>query len=243
MKIAVCDDSVFDLENLIKILTQYFKSKNIGAHIDKFSNPQILLNKILIDGANYYDVYILDIVMQKNGIDVAKSILQKNENAIIIFQTSSREFAVEAFRVRAFDYILKPLDQRQIFDCLGRLNIAFEQEKKDIFQLKTNDLNLVTIKINEIMYIESKDRRLLFHMKNREIISSTMLRTKFLESIPFDYERLHFIECHNSFVVNMHYISTIQNSDFKLSNNELVPISKRLYKDAKEKYIKYLIGE
>ena len=80
-------------------------------------------------------------------------------------------------------------------------------------------------------------------MKNKEIISSTMLRTKFLESIPFDYERLNFIECHNSFIVNMYYIASIQNSDFKLNNNELVPISKRLFKEAKEKYIKYLIGE
>lgn len=243
MKIAICDDSSRDLNNLYQIINMYFLEKREKVSIDKFTNPQILLNKIFLEGAETYDVFILDIIMQQNGIEVAKKIMKLFPHALIIFQTSSPEFAVDAFRVRAYDYILKPLNQSQVYECLDRVNQSIQTEKKTVFQIKSIDLALVTIDIKDILYIECSERRLLFHLKDNSVISSTTLRNKFLESIPFDYNEENFLECHNSFLINMNYIKTIKDNEFIMLNDRIVPISKRLLKYSKEKYIKYLLGE
>ena len=243
MKIAICDDSVKDLNYLETLVTSYFKEKSIKFSVEKFNNPKTLLNKLFLEGSSSYDVFILDIIMQQNGIEIAKRINKIYPHALIIFQTSSPEFAVDAFRVRAFDYIMKPLNKSQIFECLDRVNEVLNTEKKTVFQVKTSDLSLVTIDIKDILYVESSDRRLLFHMVDHSIISTTTLRTKFLDSIPFDYNEENFVVCHSSFLVNMNHIKTIKDSEFIMTNNRCVPISKRMLKDAKDKYIKYLIGE
>ena len=46
MKIAICDDSIKDLENLYQILLDYYKDKDFKVSIEKFNNPKILLNKL-----------------------------------------------------------------------------------------------------------------------------------------------------------------------------------------------------
>jgi DNA-binding LytR/AlgR family response regulator len=80
-------------------------------------------------------------------------------------------------------------------------------------------------------------------MIDGNIVSTTSLRTKFIESIPFDFEQEQFILCHNSFIVNMNQIKTIRDSEFIMFNNKSVPISRRLLKKVKEKYVQYLVGE
>lgn len=243
MKIAICDDSIKDLENLYQILLDYYKDKDFKVSIEKFNNPKILLNKLFLEGSETYDVFILDIVMQQNGIDVAKKINNIYPHATIIFQTSSVEYAIDAFKVRAMDYILKPLDKNQVFDCLDRLVEETSSNKRNVCQIKTSDLSLITLDIKEICFIESLNRRLIFHMVNGHNISSTSLRTKFLESIPFDFEAEQFVLCHNSYIVNMNQIKLIKESEFIMFNNQIVPISRRMIKEVKERYTKYLLGE
>ena len=141
------------------------------------------------------------------------------------------------------DNIAAVLEQGRVEEFFIQRGEVLLNEKKTVFQVKTSDLSLVTIDIKNLLYIESNERRLLFHLSNNEIISTTTLRTKFLESIPFNYSEENFVECHNSFLVNMNHVKTIKDNEFIMSNDKSVPISKRLLKETKERYIKYLIGE
>ena len=243
MKIAICDDTKLDLENLTAIIQEYAKLNNVQITIESYNDPEKLLNKVRYFSANEYDGFVLDVVMQKNGIDVAAKLRESEKDIPIIFATSSKEFALDAFRVRAFDYILKPLDRNQVYECLERLVEHVKKTPKNICSIKTLEHTLITIDIKTITYIESNDRRMFIHLNNKEIITSTSLRTKFLESVPFDYEHYNFICCHNSFLVNMNYIRAINDDSFLLKNNEKVPISKRMFTQVKDKYIKYLLGE
>lgn len=242
MKIAICDDSKIDLQYVSNLVEEFFKSKQSTVKIDKFLNPRILLNKLTEDDNQLYDLFILDIVMSQNGISVAQRINKLFPNAVIVFQSTSRDFAVEAFRVRAFDYILKPLNRLQIFDCLNRVYEKFSPSNKSIIQIKDSELYLTTIVIQDIAYIESYNRRLIFHMNDGRSIYSTTLRNKFLDSIPFDLEANNFVACHASFVVNMNQVKSISNNSFILFNSRSIPISKRSYATIKKMYIDYLVG-
>ena len=75
------------------------------------------------------------------------------------------------------------------------------------------------------------------------MITSTTLHSKFLESIPFDYEKLNFINCHASYVVNMNHVKSMNDKSFIMKNEEVIPISKNLLTIVKKRYINYLVGE
>ena len=85
---------------------------------------------------------------------------------------------------------------------------------------------------------------MIIHTMKGEDIITTSLRTKFLESIPFDYTKYDFVNCHSSFIVNLNYVKAIKNdSSFLLKNGEIIPISKRFYQKVKNIYCSYLIGD
>ena len=178
-----------------------------------------------------------------NGVDIAAIIKRYCPEAIIVFTTTSRDFAIDAFSVRAFDYLLKPLDQSKVFECLKLMLNSLSSTPKTMVQIKTKDHSIAAIEIKDISYIESLNRRLLFHKKDGNFIETTSLRTKFLESIPFDYQKYNFVTCHVSFVVNLNYIKSITDKYIILKDNTNIPISKAMYQDVKKQYIKFLVGD
>lgn len=242
MKITICDDTLSDLESTLKILNKYAKVNNIKIDIEKHNHPANLINQVSFKPEEYR-IFFLDIVMQKNGIDVAKEIRKYCKDAIIIFTTSSKEFAIDAFEVNAYHYLLKPLDKKKVFECLDNIINNLISSTPNVFQIKTNDKNIVTIDVKEISFIESLNRRISIHLRNEEVILSTSLRAKFLDSIPFDYENSGFINCHASYIVNMNDVKGITDKAFTMKNGEIIPISKNLFSYVKKTYIQYLVGE
>ena len=242
MKFTICDDTLSDLNNLEIILKAYALNNNISIEIEKYNNPVELIKNVS-NSSQDYQIFFLDVVMPKNGIDTAKKIRSFCENPIIIFTTSSKEFAIDAFSVRAYDYILKPLEQDKVFECINRLLNEINNVPKSTCKIKTNDLTITSINIKDIAYIESINRRIQFYMKNGDVITSTTLHSKFLESIPFDYAKFGFINCHASYVVNMNYIKAITDKSFSLKNDEKIPISKSMLQTVKKTYINYLVGD
>lgn len=242
MKITICDDTLSDLKNLENLLNLYANTNNISITLEKYTNPDDLLNKVSFNPTNYR-LFFLDIVMQKSGIDLAAKIRKYCEDAIIVFTTSSKEYAIDAFGVRAYDYLLKPLNSKQLDLCLNRLLDELNNTPKQVCKIKTNDYTITTINIKDIAYIESINRRIVIHKKDNEEITSTTLHSKFLDSIPFDFEKCNFINCHASYIVNLNYVKSINDKSFIMKNDEVIPISKSLLAQVKKTYIKYVVGD
>ena len=244
MKIAICDDTQTELDLVKKLVIEYFKSKNIPIDIDIFTDPKILLNKVTyFPEDTTYDIYFLDIIMPLNGIELSRALKKLNKDGVIIFTTTSTEFAIDAFSVDATDYLLKPINKEKLFARLDSVLNTLSNGKKENIVIKGEDHNYYTINIEDILYIESYNRRMVVYLENGEKIITPVLRTKFLEEIPFEYERYNFLNCHSSYVVNLNKVSAVSGMFFVLKNGKEIPISKRLAKEAKEKYVQYLLGE
>lgn len=242
MKFTICDDTPSDLLAMESVINQYAKINNISIDIEKHSNPESLLKRVMFSPDDYR-IFFLDIVMQSSGIDLAAKIRKYREDSVIIFATSSREFAIDAFGVRAYDYILKPLNKQQVFKCIERLIGDIKATPTMVCKIKTSDYNITTINVKDISYIESMNRRIIFHLRNGKEIVSTTLHSKFLESIPFDYEKSNFVNCHASYIVNFNYVKSINDKSFIMKNDEVIPISKSLLTTVKRAYINYLAGD
>lgn len=243
MNIIVCDDEKKELDNTSKLISDYSKKNNIKVNIRKYIGSNELVSNLKYIKNNEVDVIFLDIIMKQNGIELAELIRQMNIKAPIIFTTTSKEYALDAFKVHAFDYLVKPLDRENMSLCLNRLIEHLNIKAKSTFSVKNDVLDFVTIDINEIMYIESNERRILYHMTNNEVVRSVSIRTKFSTSIPFDYNNYNFLNCHSAFIVNMNYIKGITEISFVMKNNDIIPISKKYFANVKKVYANYLLGE
>lgn len=110
LQIAICDDNIDELSNMVQLINQYRTSRNFSCEYAVFPNGFELISTL--EKGKLFDIYCLDIIMPGfTGIDVAKEIRCFDKNAPIIFFTSSPDFALESYSVKAINYILKPISK------------------------------------------------------------------------------------------------------------------------------------
>ncbi len=98
--------------------------------------------------SNHIDVAFVDIEMPNiNGIELADRFIDINEKVNIVFVTAYSEFAVEAFRINALDYLLKPIKAERLKDTIERLPKTDTTEKKSS-SIKVDCFGKFQVKIN-----------------------------------------------------------------------------------------------
>ncbi|MBQ9403989.1 MAG: response regulator transcription factor [Synergistaceae bacterium] len=111
MHIAIVDDSLTDLLRLKNFIKSWLSLHESG-DIKSFMSGQELL-KHFIPGA--FNIIFLDIIMNElNGIETARQLRRLDSRLLIVFITSPREFAFDAFELHTFDYVVKPYINKDI---------------------------------------------------------------------------------------------------------------------------------
>ncbi|MGL4641730.1 MAG: LytR/AlgR family response regulator transcription factor [Cetobacterium sp.] len=219
---------------------KFFINSNTNFQIEKeFENPIDALKYI---EANEVDVVFLDINMPElDGMTLGKIIHRVNKNIKLVFISAYKDFAVEAFEIKAFDYILKPYSEDRIITLLE--NIVEKIKKIDsapkdynIKKITVNsDSKMLVVSTDNILYIEADEKETNIFMK--EIMYTSKLKISQLENILS--EEL-FFRCHRSYIVNIDkiievepwfngtYILKVSNSNFK------IPVSRNKVKELKE---------
>lgn len=92
-----------------------------------------------------------------NGIDTARRLRQRQEETVLIFVTGIKEYVFDALDLYAFQYLLKPLDEKKFAEVLDRAvkEAGRKKEKRGLF-IKAKNL---TLELDDILYIESRGRR------------------------------------------------------------------------------------
>lgn len=210
MKIAICDDDSLCRAKLLDILADYAEArKDADILFEVFSDPQALL--CAARAGNAFDIYILDIVMPGiNGIQLGQALRADGANGKIIYLTSSEEYALASFRVRAFDYLLKPIEKVSFWEVLDQAITAVPEKKGKVLIVKTKDSN-ARIAYDSVLYGELKRRAVTYHLTNGITVESTTLRIPFTEAVSNLLSDPRFVLCGASMVVNMHYVTMVEN--------------------------------
>lgn len=220
---------------------KFFINQNGGLNLLKeFENPIDALK--FINSNLDIDVIFLDINMPElNGINLGQIIYNLNPEIKIIFTTAYREYAVEAFEIRAFDYILKPYSEKKIMNTLENL-VKIVKKSKDTRKIDKitvlENEKIVVISLEEIYYIEANEKDTYIYTKNG-CYSSKFKISKWEEILP----NKKFYRTHRGYIVNLDiikeiepwfngtYILKLQDIDFK------VPVSRNNTKDFKELFL------
>ncbi|MBQ9333356.1 MAG: response regulator transcription factor [Lachnospiraceae bacterium] len=127
MRVAICDDSQLDAKRIEWALT----SMSADAEISYYSSGHAFIEAV--ESGILYDVVFLDIYMPgENGVDVAERIRELLPDIGIIFSTSSPDHAVEAFKVQAVDYLIKPSPEIDIVRAFTRVGLASDRRSNTV---------------------------------------------------------------------------------------------------------------
>ncbi|HCQ29178.1 MAG TPA: hypothetical protein DIU39_02765 [Flavobacteriales bacterium] len=207
--------------------------------IDSLSVPLMVVGQSnnLLDGVELIkklkpQLVFLDIQMPlHNGLKIRKFLSEKESNFHLVFITAYEQYTIQAIRLSAFDYLLKPIDTEELKDCIYRV-IEQNNDKNNIFNqlqvLDKSNNNVLVIKshegtqfvnVEDIITIEADGMYSKFNLKNQTIISSKPLKM---------YEAVHtdLFRCHRSYIVNINTIEKLDSQFIKLRNNEKIPISR-----------------
>ena len=210
--------------------------------IAEFDNPLDTLTFLKNSTA---DVIFLDINMpDMNGISLGKIISKMCPDMKIIFITAYKDYAVDAFEIKAFDYLLKPYSESRIKSLLKSLvNIKSEVTTS----IRNNNLKKITVNIgerlyvislNDIDYIEASEKETLIFSNQKKYISKIKI-SKWEEMLQGN----HFYRCHRSFIINLDKITEIEqwfNSSWilKIKNyTTAIPVSRNNIKELKELFL------
>lgn len=155
--IAICDDTEEDITLLSDALYSYDPSFEIISYTDGLK-----LLEDFQDIKNDIDILFLDIYMPGlNGIETAESIRKVRKDLKIIFITSSKEHYPEAYEVFAFNYILKPMDKKRLYNILEQVldDLKKDSNQKISFTYKSK---VYSVEHRHILFIESRDKLILF---------------------------------------------------------------------------------
>lgn len=177
--------------------------------------------KDFINSKNNYDLILLDINMpHSNGLEIANLIREKNKDVIIIFVTSLMQYAIEGYKVRAFDFILKPVSDLSLRSVLERA-IDYLTNKNATISITLNRNQIKIINIEELKYIEVIGHKLIFHCSKENYEIKGVL-TSYTEEL----ERHYFSLCNRCYLVNLKYVTEIDR-EYVLLNNEKLLLSRR----------------
>ena len=128
MKIALCDDDEKELSNIRSLLDSYQKTHNIPFTYQEYrSSCELALQA----SKERFDIYLLDILMpHMTGMQLAREIRTFDHAADIIFLTTSSDFAVESYTVKATNYLMKPVSSNAFFAAMDDILRAKTQEPR-----------------------------------------------------------------------------------------------------------------
>ena len=180
IKIALCDDNKNHQEKIKTLLLEYFKS---GASIDIYAEGQKLLRHIEWEGEEAYDLYILDVIMPGlSGIELGKKLRSAGVFAPVIYLTSSKEYAVDSYNVRAFHYLVKPVEKEKLFSVLKQAQNLIAQEKAACITVDTPG-GVEVLKLSDILYAELYARSVRYYLAGGTYKDSKKLRVSFQKAV------------------------------------------------------------
>ncbi len=232
MRIAICDDMPEELEKIRSAAELYGKKRCIRFEINTYGSANDFLADIEKDGD--FGAALLDVCMPDiSGIEAARKIRSLNKKINIIFLTTSRDYAVEAFSLSAAHYLVKPFSEEQFDEAMDR--IFGGSNEKNCITVRCDD-ELRALELNDVEFFEIRGHDMHIFMMGGEHICIRQTMCSVRGQIG---ENALFADCGASYIVNLGHIKKMTASVLTMQCGERIPVPRRAYAQLEKRYLDY----
>ncbi len=230
MKIAIVDDEDFFLDQIKVTMNDKLSGMGIAIEqIDQFHSSEEFFKEWK---PQKYSVIFLDIYIdEENGVDIAQKIRETDQDTTLVFCTTSNEFAAQSYEVDARYYLQKPITEDKIAAMLSRVNFLNLEKNKAI--VLPDGFRCI---LRKIRYTNYMNHTVVFYIDGTEPHNVYMSHSD-AEKMLLPYPE--FVTINKGNIVNMNMVERISKNTFHMKNGELLPISRRRFKDISEAYANF----
>lgn len=238
MKIAIVDDEAHCVESLVLHLENLFPDMNI---VYKTNEPE----KALFDLPKINpDLIFLDVEMPGiNGFELLEQL--SDHQFDIIFTTAYSKYAVKAFKAKAVDYLLKPLDEEELKLAVrewkksrsDKFSNSSKKMEELLEHLKREGIlkskiaipvsdGIEFVRVEDIMYCKSQSNySTIYFSDGRKTVVSKTIKEIEKTMTPYSFQRVH-----RSYLINPHYMKKYNRGDggfLIMEDDQVIPVSKQ----------------
>ena len=230
INIAICDDEKHMSDHIRAFVSDFFRKKNREIYFRTFSSGEELLS---YDGQ--VDILFLDI--QMNGIDgmeTARKLRASKFRGFLIFITVLKEMVFQSFEVQAYDYLVKPVEEKQFEKTMERLYASMQNASEDSLLVQKGYEGRI-IREDEIVFCEIIDRKIYLNLTSGEVVD-------YYERIENLESKLdsHFFRCHRSYLINLKHLKGYKNGTAYMDKGKEVPVSRLRSKEFSGVVLQYM---
>ena len=229
LQVGICED---DSQERERLLTRVNASAE-RVEAETFGSAEELLAAFY---PGKFDLLILDIYMNgMTGIDALEKIREKDTRVVAAIATTSKDFALESYRLRAARYLEKPVRADEIEELMRY--VIMKKESEPHFECEMGGMQ-VRIPFDRILFVEQKGKNLCIHLDDGD--EKTVRGT--LDETEQRFPENCFFRCHKSYLVNLAKIRDIDRElmTFVMGDGQQVHIARRSFYAAKRAYEQYL---
>ncbi len=234
--IALCDDENAELDKTEQILRNYEKEHSeIEFVVERFLNADSLLNKV--KQKNYRpDFIFMDIYMsEKSGMDAARELRAMGNNGKIIFLTTSREYALDAFGVEASQYLVKPITEQTLFLVLDRCLKDINEMNRKYLLLRVEG-RIQRVAVSDIVCCEAQRKLQYLYLSNDTQFGLRRTMTEIYEML-IGYRQ--FVRVGVAYIVNLEHVESLSAQEVQMDSGKKIYLPRGSYHPLRERYFNY----
>lgn len=232
IRIAICDDEIEIVTELSLKIDGIMSEIGEEVKIYQFTNSNEMLSCHIKFNLIFLDIEMPDL----NGIETAEKIRVSDPHVQIVYVTNYRNYMKKAYRVHAFDYIQKQIDDNSIYLVINDYIKTISSDTIDIVELVTVDQEKLLINSNDIIYISCghKKRTVIVITTERDYVCKGNISDLYNFLNNFD-----FFMPHRSHIINLSMVKSFKRNDkIVMINEDEVPLSKGNTSDFEKKLAK-----